>query len=318
MCVIIYKPQEGELTQDDFENAVDTNSDGIGIMYVEEGRVHVYKAVGKLEDQQPLYDMFIDKPTACMHLRLKTHGLITEDNCHPYKVLSIDDDDPIDLYMMHNGVISSYREVDKDMSDTWNFIEATLKPLLKIDHTLIYNTEFQDLIEGYIGSSKLVFLDDTENIIIINEDAGSQRKGCWVSNTHSFTAKTTYYNNYSYQNNFGKKKTNQSTTKNSGTGGTTTKSSSAIQKACNVVIKPKTDILPAPAVMYDEDYEQDLKDFNMMENLISKSRNEIVNSLFFMTYEEILDMCTIADPSDMADVIIDLTEMAVERETYVS
>jgi hypothetical protein len=124
-----------------------------------------------------------------MHSRLRTHGGNNYVNCHPYEVLNIDKGDKIDLYMMHNGIIHKAPNIDKAMSDTWNFIEGIIKPLAKANIDLLWSEEFREMISSYIGTgNKLLFMrsDDVENpVIIINKFQGDIIGGCWLSNLYS-------------------------------------------------------------------------------------------------------------------------------------
>ena len=124
-----------------------------------------------------------------MHHRFSTHGTESIDNVHPFCVLSKDNGDPIDLYMMHNGVITrTTPDKDDPRSDTCIFVEDVLQPILKANPELLEDESFQELIGGYIGSAnKLTFLDNIGTVTIINEDSGTWKDNVWLSNTGSIT-----------------------------------------------------------------------------------------------------------------------------------
>lgn len=189
MCLIVYKDSpKGKFTNDNFTSMLKSNSDGLGMMVRHEGRILVEKSVGNFEEKLKLYRKFRDNPHWAMHARYKTHGAIDLPNCHPYKILNIDDGDKLDLYMMHNGVINTPVDKDIKMSDTWNFIETFLKPIAKSNVELLWTIEFSKYVERLIGGSKLLFMRGDDHklpVVIYNEKAGSTVNNCWLSNTHS-------------------------------------------------------------------------------------------------------------------------------------
>lgn len=196
MCLIVHKESaNSEFTLSQFYTSYTRNTDGLGIMYVEDDRVKVEKVVGDYKAQLELFKKHQDRDMYCLHQRFKTKGLINRANCHPYKILDYDEDG-IDLYMMHNGTMSVPIK-HQDMSDTWHFAEYYLKPILKADPNLINNEQFQELISGYIGTgNKLLFLNNYGEVLIFNEDKGHNENGCWFSNQYSIKpAVVSTYNN---------------------------------------------------------------------------------------------------------------------------
>lgn len=189
MCLIAYKNgKDAKFSEVQFRKMVNSNAHGLGIMFIENDRIQVHRTVGNEADKFALYNKFKDLPYYAMHARWKTHGEINIENCHPYKVLSIDDGDPVDMYMMHNGVISNAPDVDKKMSDTWNFVESIIKPIAKVNPDLIWENEgIQTLIDDFIGrGSKLLFMRNDlaieDSVLLFNEDAGNYFNGSWLSN----------------------------------------------------------------------------------------------------------------------------------------
>lgn len=213
MCLIanISDPVNGVLSMEHAKNAINRNSDGIGCMYVDEGRVRVARKLGTDEEQLRLYKQFtkINKPFA-VHFRFSTHGAKDILNCHPFQILDYKNHGR-DLYLMHNGVISSIDMNSKGMSDTYNYCEHYLKPLLAVNPELLYNEAFRKIVEGHIGTgSKLLFMDSANGTVeIYNKRMGTDKpNGLWLSNTYSIEApyvapkRTTpynYYNNYNYR-----------------------------------------------------------------------------------------------------------------------
>lgn len=232
MCLIGYRHNNSELTLQQFINSHDKNSDGLGIMYVENGRVKVEKCMSpKLKHHRKLFETALEtQDTFAFHQRMATHGEKNMANCHPYKILDLDEDG-MDLYMMHNGVITSIHQEDKTMSDTWHFAEV-LKKILKRDPRLIYDdSQFQCFVTGFLGfNNKLLFMNEQNEVLIFNEDRGKYVDGTWFSNAHSIEnwKTTNFYNN----NNYGSQ-----TTK------TTPITRSAEDKSCDISAKPKNEIV---------------------------------------------------------------------------
>ena len=201
MCLIVWKESaKSEFTNRQFKSMINRNSDGLGIMWRENGRVLFEKVLGTPKDKFKMFQRHRDKEQYAMHARFKTHGLIDKHNCHPYELLNIDKGDPIDLYLMHNGVLSGVPETDKDMSDTWHFVEYILKPIAKTNLPLLWESdEFHTWLQKQIVGSKLLLMRSDNaaehSTLILNSQAGVNQNGCWLSNSYStYTAPHTNYN----------------------------------------------------------------------------------------------------------------------------
>lgn len=173
MCIAIYKPEGIEIPFETLERCYNTNSDGAGYMFHKGGKLHVYKGFFSMADFWKQYKK--DKKKECvLHFRIKTHGVINEENCHPYKVND-------NLAFVHNGIISGYSDAHK--SDTWLFNEDIIQPFVrKWGNLEIFEDPIKKLIENRIGYSKLIFMDNEGNTKIFNEDKGEWHEGVWYSN----------------------------------------------------------------------------------------------------------------------------------------
>lgn len=205
MCLIVFKEKEDAyFTNRQFKSMIARNADGLGIMWREDGRVKVEKSLGSPKEKFRLFQKHRNKPAFAMHARFKTHGNIDLNNCHPYELLNIDKGDPIDLYLMHNGVLSDAPNVNPSMSDTWHFVEYILKPIAKANLDLLWNgSEFQTWLSSKIKGSKLLLmrsdeLPDNESVLIFNYEAGKVETGCWLSNAYSTGYQTNNNGNYNY------------------------------------------------------------------------------------------------------------------------
>lgn len=197
MCLIVAKEKaEASFSVQDFRASQGRNSDGTGIMYVENGRVIVEKIMGNLKDQLEVYYKHMNKPKFILHHRFATQGEKSELNVHPFKVLSIDDGDPYDLYFAHNGNIPMGKfnivtAEEKKMSDTHLFAVQYLQPLMRRYPDIIEEPVFQMMLHDFIGlGNKLAFLRNDGRVFIFNKGQGGEHNGCWLSNTYSVQSNT--------------------------------------------------------------------------------------------------------------------------------
>lgn len=191
MCLIAVKQSEDEtLYHDSFRAAAVRNGHGTGIMYPKDGRI-IAKKFGTVNYKVngELYEEFLAQPVAAIHVRIATGGSKIDDtNAHPFQILS-KEEDGVDLYMMHNGIIGAVEIVDSDKSDTWHFSNLYLRQLLYRNPYGLTNPFLQQMIKKYIGSSRLVFMyGDGTTVIIDGDNSGVTSKehgGVWLSNNHS-------------------------------------------------------------------------------------------------------------------------------------
>lgn len=171
------------------------NRDGMGVMWVEKGRVQVEKKLAKTDAEVlEMYDRHKDKACA-VHQRNQTKGKIDEENCHPFKVTSIDDGDPWDIWMMHNGTIQDV-QVDAKMADSYNFATYFLRGFLKESPSAVRSFHFGRIVGGLVPRSKIILLSATGDpkdhgqYTIINTGEGRMLKpGIWVSRKEAIVAK---------------------------------------------------------------------------------------------------------------------------------
>lgn len=175
MCIAIWKPKELKINEDTLVNCWNANPNGAGFMYAEDNKLHIIKGLMTYEAFHEAYEPH--KAKACvLHFRIATHGLTNEENTHPFLVSKT-------LGMVHNGIINKVPcNINKDMSDSWHFIEKILKPLKGISSLWLLDS-FKIIIEDYINNSKLIFLDNKGNCSIYNESLGNWHSECWFSNT---------------------------------------------------------------------------------------------------------------------------------------
>lgn len=168
MCIIISKP-EGVLlpTRSVLDNCGRSNRDGIGIAWTNgSGVVNIKKGFQFVtEFEKWMVENIKKEYAAIIHFRLATHGKCDEGNCHPFPVSTSKKDlrqteTMCELAMAHNGVF--YGLGDKKYSDTQDFIANVIADPIVAGN--LGNKAVQELICGYIGNSKLAFIDGSGNI----------------------------------------------------------------------------------------------------------------------------------------------------------
>ena len=206
MCLIIKANNPKDLDLNFMECAYENNSDGFGIMFYNKGKVHTHKIVPK--DFQDIHKMWKDykdlNTQVGIHFRFTTAGSTCRDLSHPFQVLRKGENGADrDLWVMHNGAKLPTPMIDKNKSDTHQFIKWVIRPQLLNNPNLLYNAEWTESLEDLIGSDKLLFLDSkTQEFTIINQGEGKDVKNVgWVSNTYSISRGV----GYDYDIDLGKK-----------------------------------------------------------------------------------------------------------------
>ncbi len=184
MCIIIHKPSGLKLPRQIAEGGARANPQGGGLIaFYDEGpqmRMAVRRCVpswGLLED----IEKFSQDSEMVIHFRIKTHGDVNLDNCHPFKI-ELGNGEAI--YVMHNGVLNVNDSSDKSKSDTWHFAHTLLEPILQKHPELRNSDPFWYGIEDLIGSNKVVIVDPLYGVRILNAHLGDWigKAGLWVSN----------------------------------------------------------------------------------------------------------------------------------------
>ncbi len=202
MCLIIKTDTPKQLSLQLLETAYNNNSDGFGLMFCNKGKLHTQKIVPKtFKDIEKLWSKYndLDIPMG-LHFRFNTNGDTTRSMSHPFQILSKAKGDDRDMWVMHNGPMLPTPMIDDNKSDTHQFIKWVLRPQLSANPKLLYNAEWQEMIEELIGSDKLLFLDGkTKEFVIYNEDEGKEVDNIgWLSNTYSIQPTSYGLRNYTY------------------------------------------------------------------------------------------------------------------------
>lgn len=179
MCIAILNTPNVTFPKSLISNCWDNNSDGAGLIYANAGTLYTFK---ELDSVDKFYNHYIDvrrrypKSKIVLHFRIGTSGGINVDNCHPFNVDK-------NLAFVHNGIITELNGIHPKKSDTNLFNERILQ---KLPVSFERNGAIMSLIEEYIASSKLIFLNANNEAYIVNEDLGKEDEkypNCWFSNT---------------------------------------------------------------------------------------------------------------------------------------
>ena len=181
MCIARVKRGDAPALSDEvLKNCFENNPDGAGWAGVNTDHLgrrklttyhsmefeNWLKKLRRFEKNNPDENMLI-------HTRIGTSGEESTFNCHPFNVNK-------KLCFIHNGMIIS---VKKDpygrKNDTQIFNEDILQGLP--ENWMEYDA-ILDMIEDYIGYSKLAFLDEDGKYLILNEHKGVWKDGVWYSN----------------------------------------------------------------------------------------------------------------------------------------
>jgi predicted glutamine amidotransferase len=173
MCIAILNIGN-KLTDKQLHNSWATNPHGAGLLFTDNKGIQIHKEMNNvksfIKEYNKVYDTY-DSPIV-LHFRIKTHGLTNIDNCHPFQVNN-------KLAFVHNGMMDNV-PYHKEKSETRIFNETILQHL---PDNFLNNPAIVDMIENYIGYSKLVFLNASKEYQIINENLGNwETCGNWYSN----------------------------------------------------------------------------------------------------------------------------------------
>lgn len=197
MCLLVTQP-EGTVFDDHFLQGVYRhNSDGIGVMLSENNSVVVRRYLPKTEkDFIKFFKANIEGRKCSWHARMRTHGDIDLDNCHPYVVLTEEDGYP--LYLAHNGVLHTGNKADLTKSDTWHYIQNYLRPMLLKNPEFFMHPSFADIVGEHIGNNRFSLMDAYGNLVVVNQNQGVRYNGAWLSNTYAWDTTGTEHD-FSYR-----------------------------------------------------------------------------------------------------------------------
>lgn len=150
MCVIVHVPAGEQIHGDDLKMMYEYNPDGCGLISASTG------ARKGLWDYDTLVGNILQIPKGeeyLLHLRIKTHGGITAENCHPFRIGKRNEN----AWLMHNGILN-FPCINKNWSDTRSFAKhlqqynskEIIRSLEEIENTVQGNSKMAYYFNGKI------------------------------------------------------------------------------------------------------------------------------------------------------------------------
>lgn len=186
MCVAIaQRKNAATLTEDELNRGWNTNPDGGGYAFIDRTTNKIL--IRKFMKKKAFIKAYLRDHAAhganspfIVHMRIATHGKVMEDTAHPFRVEA----ESGEMVFAHNGIIDEVTDYTSETtSDTMAFRDLFLDEL---PDDWLDNMAIRELVENYIGWSKLVVLTNSDlcadEIYVINESAGDWVKDTWFSN----------------------------------------------------------------------------------------------------------------------------------------
>ncbi len=220
MCIIAVKPAGEEWpTWKTLQQCWDRNPDGAGYMYNNhQGKVVIEKGFMTWASFRKAIKMLkrrcSSETTVVMHFRIKTHGAVSPECCHPFPLSSELNDlrslsFECDYGIAHNGIISG-RDTSTLKSDTMDFVMNFVYPISKMTENWTDNAFANQLIEHELDACRLFILDGTGYFWSFGN--WYEDNGMWYSNESYKKPKVvvnTYYPVYSTGYDYNKWSTNK-------------------------------------------------------------------------------------------------------------
>jgi hypothetical protein len=182
MCLLIHQPSSTVFSDDFLVDVYSHNQDGLGLMYATGGKLVVVKSLPETAEAfVAFYRAHAEGRECVIHARMRTHGDVDLENCHPYAVTDR-------VALCHNGILSTGNSWDRSRSDTWHFVRNVVAPALEGREALLADPDWQAFMGSLIGSSnKLGLMSADGTVAIINRASGVEFEGAWLSNTYAWT-----------------------------------------------------------------------------------------------------------------------------------
>lgn len=161
------------------EDVYESNSDGLGVMYTEHGALVTARILPKhhMEAREFLAALPNDDRPLALHWRMRTHGAITLDQCHPYDVDE-------ETALMHNGILDTGNAADVSKSDTWHFIADYMQDM---GPDVLHNPGYLKMLGEFIGNNRFAIMSADGRLSVVNKDQGIEHDGVWFSNTYAWS-----------------------------------------------------------------------------------------------------------------------------------
>ena len=185
MCLIVHNPFGNKLNKKLISVAYDNNPHGFGLLWLDDNNeLSELKDISNFDTLWTILK-YLDGHSYSLHLRWKTRGNISVDQCHPFRILD-KEKHGTDLYLMHNGTIFGLDDDEK--SDSQLFAEILTEMYEKnfVDKDLTHFFNFIESGKETFGTfNKFLFLTPTKSKIF-NRAGGITNEDVWYSNYYSF------------------------------------------------------------------------------------------------------------------------------------
>lgn len=172
MCILVYKPAGVKLpAKNIIQNCYKNNPDGCGMMWVENNEVKIDKG---LYDFETFYSKLLEHEdkNLIFHCRIKTHGEIKAENCHPFKITE-------EFALAHNGIL--HVQCYQGMTDSESFGIDYMGHLTRED---LFNEKIQKILNEIVvaNSSKVAVMTNKDEVILFNPKGFIEENGVFFSN----------------------------------------------------------------------------------------------------------------------------------------
>jgi predicted glutamine amidotransferase len=177
MCIAIFVPIGRKLSEEAARESFNSNPHGAGFAFVENGEIKVKKGYFDFDSFMKDFNRVNGNHNLLVHFRWATHGAQNEANCHPWNINGTH-------AMIHNGIIEGYGNFRNGRSDTGDFGDFILRPMLAgMDDAALTAPWFIEIMSRAIGDgNKMIILSKSDKVAIFNEHLGHWRGGIWYSN----------------------------------------------------------------------------------------------------------------------------------------
>ena len=189
MCLLIVAKPNFTPKKKFLRCACDSNPHGFGFAFHTGAKIYTFHSLDALEAIDAFYKMRVKYPEAwaMFHARYATHGSVSLENCHPFKVGGSKK-----TILGHNGILPLKPKLGDDRSDTRLFADDFLP---EFGMELLDDERFWDELEDFCAGSKIaIFTTEAKNanqIYIVNERLGHWSAGVWYSNNSYLSARVT-------------------------------------------------------------------------------------------------------------------------------
>lgn len=202
MCLIIANIDGREVPEAFIRSAFVSNDDGFGVMYAnEEGKLQIIRGLFGIDKILEIFKQLeAGEIPYVAHFRMRTHGEISESNCHPFPLVN----QLGGVGMAHNGCFSGedfYYHPNK--SDTALMADKLVDDIEagRISTRDFFSENmptFKKLYSDNLSWSRVVFMNGDGDINIHNEEDGAWINGVWYSNPWAVGRKDAIIKTYNY------------------------------------------------------------------------------------------------------------------------